>query len=104
VTCDSLKIPGHYKGLFWDADFKLLSWRKDRRYIAFRILEYGTLEAVRWLLDRMGREELREIIVKGGGKRLSPKTLNFWKAILNLEEDECSKISSQKNSNPFWRF
>jgi len=99
-----VKIPKKYRSLFWDTDFDKLSWKGDKKFISLRILEYGSLEAIRWLLGHIDQEKLKEFIINGGWKRLSPKTLNFWELILGIEEEECSKISSQKRGNPFWKF
>ena len=34
-------LPSRLRRLFWDADFKTLTWEKDLDYIVGRVLTYG---------------------------------------------------------------
>ncbi len=46
-----------------------------------RILNYGDMEAVRYILKKVNKTELKNIIFDS--KNLNNKTKNFWKIMLN---------------------
>jgi hypothetical protein len=68
------------KKYFWDVDFSSLDLKKYKRYVIERILSLGDLEAVRWMMKNFNRRDVRS--VAANSRRLSTKTRNFWKLIL----------------------
>lgn len=98
------KVPKKFHDVFWEVDASKLDTDEYPEYIMERILEYGTLEGVRWLREVLGDGRIKEYIKGAGRRRLSTLTLNFWQKILNLKADECMSISSMQNRSPFWNY
>ena len=82
------------------------SLRTDRHapFIIERLLEYGSLAAVRWVLDVYGRERLKSYLRERGVRTLSRKTLSFWTLVLGLEGEPCFDRSSLERSRPYWNY
>ncbi|MGH7965224.1 MAG: DUF6922 domain-containing protein [Candidatus Binatia bacterium] len=78
------KLPAQLQALFWDYDFKALTWESDHDLITARVLASGTWDAVTWLRSRLGDHALRDWIERHQGRGLSPQQLRFWELILGL--------------------
>ena len=77
-------LPALLRPLFWDYDFKTLTWDDDRDLIIARVLVSGTWEAITWLRVRLRDQALREWIERRRGRGLSPRQLRFWEVMLDL--------------------
>lgn len=81
------------KRLFWDAPFDTTSWARHPVWVVERVVELGTLEDV-WALQRiMGRRLFLESVAQS--TRLSPKTREFWRCILEKEGIRCTRKYSR---------
>jgi len=78
------RLPEKLKWLFWEYEFRQLSWANDRDLVITRILVGGPWEAIHWLRRRLGDEELRLWIMRSKGAGLSPRQLRFWELILAI--------------------
>jgi hypothetical protein len=54
------RLPALLRPLFWDHDFKTLTWEDDHDLIIARVLASGTWEAITWLRTRLGDQALCE--------------------------------------------
>lgn len=81
-------LPKHLRSLFWDYNFKDLTWNEDADLIAARVLAVGHWEAIRWLRRRLGDPGLRDWILRRRGRGLTPQQLRFWELILKLPHRE----------------
>ena len=82
-----LTVPGHnpdmpeeFRKYFWDVDYDDLSLEKYPKFIAERILNFGDLDAVKWLQSVLDRDFIRSVIINS--RNLNPKTKNYWKLML----------------------
>jgi hypothetical protein len=82
------RLPGLLQPLFWDYDFKTLTWEDDRDLIIARVLASGTWEAITWLRACLGDQALRAWIERRCGRGLSPRQLRFWELMLDLPHRE----------------
>ena len=98
------EILNAHRALFWDVKVENIDPEKNANYVIERFLEYGTLESVRWLRNRYGDDRLRKFIVQRGFKTLRNKTLNYWKIILQMENEPCLQPSSLAHSRRFWNY
>ncbi len=91
------KLPGFLKEYFWDVDFDKIDPNKSNIYIAEKLLEYGDMRSVKWLLKTYGQNLIKKVIMTRSN--VSPKTANFWGDMLNVPK---SQIPSLRNcfSNP----
>ena len=74
------RLPGDLKKYFWDVDFEELSFEKYPRFIAERILNYGDLNEVRWLLSFTDKQFIKSLVENS--RNLNAKTRNYWKTML----------------------
>jgi len=78
-------LPAEFQKYFWDVDFTDLSLKKYPRFIAERILNFGDLAGLKWLLATTGKDFIRSVIKTS--RSLNAKTLNYWQLILNESAD-----------------
>lgn len=97
-------LPLFLKKYFWDTDMAKLSPTKHATYIIERILEWGDMEAVKWL-----REEYPErtiVAVLDHSRRISDRSWNFWKLIFSHNNflSPCIRRSSKKTQEKIWKY
>lgn len=73
-------LPDELRRYFWDVRFGDLSVEKYPRFIAERILNYGDMKEVKWLLSWLDRNLLEDVVYNS--RNLNAKTRNFWKLVL----------------------
>lgn len=69
--------------LFWDCDRKTLSTDNHEEFIIGRILEFGDIREIKWLFQNIGKEKILKFISDETQRRLSAKTVCFWRLILS---------------------
>ena len=84
-------VDDHLADLFWEYDLDELDWDEHRDFIARRVLSKGTWSQIKWLREKLGDEQLRDVIVESKGRDLSPRQLRFWQLILDLPETEVDR-------------
>lgn len=95
-------LPEHLRPLFWDTDFDQLRVEGHERYVIERVLEYGDVPAVRWIMRRFSPEQIAEVLRRT--RRLSPKSAHFWASILDVptEEVRCLSASFRQQYRRIW--
>jgi hypothetical protein len=73
-------IPETLRKYFWDVAYEDLSLEKYPKFIAERILNFGDLDAVKWLQSVLDKDFIRSVIINS--RNLNPKTKNYWKLML----------------------
>jgi hypothetical protein len=94
-------IPERIQRLFWDTDKKSVDLRTHRAYVIRRIMDYGNLEDVSWMLATYSVEEIIEVLKKSRG--LSRKSGYFWgnRFAVPKEEIACLQAPYRKRPTPF---
>ncbi|WAM36938.1 DUF6922 domain-containing protein [Caldicellulosiruptor acetigenus] len=89
MTTNGVNIPEFLRYLFWDTDFTKLDAREHKEHIISRILEYGNIEAYRWLFRTYSEEEIAEVVKNS--LNISPPTAYMMANVLDipLEEIRC---------------
>ncbi|MFC2089050.1 DUF6922 domain-containing protein [Calditrichota bacterium] len=77
---DNIILPAHFEKYFWDCNFNELNMHDYSFFISERILVYGNLESLKWLLKTIEKEYLKNVVNKS--KNLDKKTRNYWITIL----------------------
>lgn len=97
-------IPPFLKKYFWDTDVRKLSLKKHSTYIIERVLEWGNLDAVKWLRDMYPERMI--ISVLGSSRRISDRSWNFWKLIFSHHNflPSCIRRSSKKTQEKIWKY
>lgn len=99
-----VNLPSELHRLFWDCRPETIDSETHAPFVLGRILEYGSLAAVRWALQAYGVERIKEFLRERGLRTLSRKTLSFWTLLLGLEDEACFERSSLNRSRPFWNY
>jgi transcriptional regulator with XRE-family HTH domain len=79
--------------LFWDHPLSEDDLAAHPVWITERVLDFGGLEDVRALARVMGREGF--LHAAGKATRVSPRTQDFWRQILELEGKPCTTAYSR---------
>lgn len=85
-------MPVQFKPYFWDVDFNTLSLENNPQFVLKRLLDFGNLNAIKWVLKNFTKKDIANIILKS--RDLSPKTMNFWTKYLCLNK-HCSPTLPQ---------
>jgi len=80
-------IPKPQRWLFWDVDPSEIDPVRHAAFVIPRVLEFGTLVDVRWLLARVGSPRIHRFLRDQGHPELSAKTLAFWRAYFRAQEE-----------------
>ncbi len=70
------------KWLFWDVDFETIDWKKNAPYVVQRVLDKGTWEDFKTIMEYYGDKNIKEIIVKL--RYLDKKTIQFCSVYFNI--------------------
>lgn len=94
-------LPEALYKFFWEYDAKSLDEKVQWFQIIERIMEYGDMEAVRWVYRFYSAEQLANVVMHS--RQLSRRTALLWQNILGIPEEEviCLKISCQRSDIPF---
>jgi hypothetical protein len=77
--------PKIIRPFLWFNDLKRIDLEKDKNRIILNVLNIGTKKATDWLFNFYGRSVVKRIVVNYGAKgELSPKSLNYWVILLNI--------------------
>lgn len=97
------RVPKQFRWVFWDVDAATLDPIKARDYVIPRVLEFGGLEEVRWVISMFGMGGIHRFLRDVGHPELSKRTLGFWRAALAAEgETWASQPAFRKHSAAPW--
>jgi hypothetical protein len=96
------QLPTDLHRYFWDVDATRLNVRRYRQFVIERLLEFGDVEAIRWTRRTFGDETIKDVV--GRSRRLSRRTANFWRLILDIPKEQVACLSkrSTKRQKVFW--
>jgi hypothetical protein len=86
---NTARLPDELKRYFWDVEFEELTIEKYPKFIAERILNYGSMEEVRWLVSWADQDFIRNIVENS--RNLNAKSRNFWKMMLPYLTEKTSE-------------
>jgi len=72
------RVPDHY-------DAEVLGLEDSAPWLISVLLEEGSTNDLRWLIDRFGLDALREWFEQRGGRQLSRRNRAFWRIVLDTE-------------------
>jgi hypothetical protein len=94
-----MKLPIR-RGLFWDVDVDLLDEQKHQTYIVQQVLNFGTIDEFKLLLDYYGFDNVRESVKVAG--YFDPKTFSFITGFFNIEKEEMQCYTQKRLNQPHW--
>lgn len=96
-------IPDHLRQYFWEYDPAHLSLDGNRHTILLRLLQEGGLDAVQWLRQNVGEDEIRTMLIRRRGRGINPKRLRFWALLLDLPNSRVDDWIAAERSSPWNR-
>lgn len=96
------KLPKKLYQYFWDVDPGKINLENRDYYVTERLLEWGDVEAIRWLNKSVPLELIR-LVVKNS-RQLSCKSANYWAGIFNINKQEvrCLNPAFQRKHRKIW--
>jgi len=80
-NASSYTLPKEFKRYFWDVNFEELSFEKYPRFITERVLNFGDLHGIKWLLSNTDMQFISSVV--NSSRNLNAKTRNYWQLILS---------------------
>ena len=90
------KAVGQLSRLFWDHHLVASDLDRHPVWVVERVLEYGALADVRALMAVYGKDQF--LAMAAQATRVSPRTANFWRNLLEQEGIPCTKKSSRNTA------
>jgi len=79
-------LPITYKKFFWDCNFSDLSMEDHKMFILKRLLAYGDLRSIKFLVNQYTQKEVSDYIITKGNNTLSRNNLFFWQKLVKHNE------------------
>ena len=76
---------------FWDTPLSSIDPLAHRDFVIERLLQYGGMRAIRWLLDTWGPAAIRRVVMNS--RNLSPMTAGFWSVYLEIPRESIRCLS-----------
>jgi len=100
---DSSQIPEFLFPFFWEHEPKTIHIVRHADFIMGRIMERGTLEAIRWLRRTYSKDQLISFLEKRGNRTLPPRELNYWALISGISrEKRANWVRESRERNHVW--
>ena len=98
------KLPKFLWPFFWDTDPKKLDVEKRSKYIIERVMDWGDIPHVKWMLENFSKKELKNTLIKT--RNLFKKSAYFWANFLQVdpEETKCLSKAYQKKHPTIWPY
>ena len=77
-----INLPQDIRKYFWDCDFNKLSWEDYSFFITERILNFGNMDDIKWLLGITDRDFIKKVVTES--RNLNKKTRNFWNVMYDI--------------------
>lgn len=75
---------GGFERLFWDYPARSISLDSQRDLLVRRVTAEGGQREMELLRSRVGDDTIRDVVVRSGGRGLSPQRIRFWQLVLGL--------------------
>ena len=92
------RLPRELKRVFWNADFDKLDLRSDADAIIARVVEFGMLAEVQWLIRQYGLERIHTFFREVGSPEVSDRTVAFWRAVFKAEHERWPRPPAWRRS------
>lgn len=81
----SSHLPQNLKSLFWSYDFDRLDTQTHKRLIILQVLNYGSLEQLKWLKAVYGEDEIRYFLETTPVTEFRPQALRLVSLIFAVK-------------------
>lgn len=81
------------RSIFWDTDINKLDVMKYKKYTIERILQYGRMEHINWMMQNFSDDEIIDAVKNS--LIIDRKTANYWALFYKINKDEILCFSKQ---------
>ena len=89
-------LPENLRPYFQEYDFSHLTVSHHAELVIERVLNYGSLDELRWLFQQYGWQQIMAWVTDRGGVRLSRRRYRLWCVMLEIAPDVTQSV--QKTS------
>lgn len=98
-----VQMPISMRALFWDTRLTRIDPERDADFVLARVLEFGRLCDVRWLIRRYGLDRIHHFLATSGHPELTRRTIAFWRAALHAEDETWRNPPAfRRSSSAYW--
>jgi hypothetical protein len=84
------------------SDYSKLNLRKDKNIIIPRVLDFGTINELRWLFRTYPKTTIKNFLKTRGFRSLSARAFNFYCHLFGIRNYNRPKFA--KNKYLFWKY
>ncbi len=71
---------------FWDCDKSKLDLDLHKGYILSRLMQFGDIDAIKWVLKNLEREYVIDYLSRKGKNSLDRRSYSFWKKLSSYND------------------
>ena len=79
------QLPKEFKKYFWDVEFSKISLTKNLNLVLSRLMNFGNMRAIRWMLKSIKEATLKEYLNSFGDRQLDKRSNNFWRLYFGIK-------------------
>ena len=83
-----VQLPQSVKATLWSYDATQIDLQKNKKIIISQVLNFGSLEAVRWLFANYSSDDIKEVTINIPLGAWDKKSLNLWSLYFNLNKGQ----------------
>ncbi|KKQ09847.1 hypothetical protein A3E66_05600 [Candidatus Daviesbacteria bacterium RIFCSPHIGHO2_12_FULL_37_16] len=83
-----VQLPQSVKATLWSYDATQIDLQKHKKIIISQVLNFGSLEAVRWLFANYSSDDIKEVTINIPLGAWDKKSLNLWSLYFNLNKGQ----------------
>ena len=83
-----VQLPQSVKATLWSYDATQIDLQKHKELIISQVLNFGSLEAVRWLFANYSSDDIKEVTINIPLGAWDKKSLNLWSLYFNLNKGQ----------------
>jgi len=92
------RLPRKLQAKLWSSDLRNVGVQKDKTMIIHKVLAYGTMNDIHWLVDEYGKKEVKDSFLDNPMNLYTKSALNFAKNIIlgldNIKVDESKYVKT----------
>jgi Family of unknown function (DUF6922) len=94
-----MRPPESMRWLFWEVDFDSLEADEEADYVLARVLEFGRLADLCWVIQHYGYDRIHAFFKDVGHPEISPRTTAFWRAFFKAEDEPWKQPPAWRKTN-----
>jgi len=81
----TIQVPYTLKKYFWDSDFTRLNISEHGNYILGKLMLYGNVESMMWVIRNFDRSMITTYLSTKGKSVLDKRSYAFWNTITTMD-------------------